>query len=177
MCIEMRQTIDDLTAVCWSRERDCYDRSFRRTRSSICRLGCVHKLFQTFQAFTTVKNVCKLLQRRTRFGNYNMLTKASAYQYIVEKNQDEISRVIARSGLARHFGNIALISDDAVILLLSNLYTESVQKGWREPNLISFALWALFGERVSHPPSRLELAKNVWQANWRDWNATNRDSF
>ena len=70
-----------------------------------------------------------------------------------------MSRVIARSGLARHFGNIALISDDAVILLLSNLYTESVQKGWREPNHISFALWTLFGERVSHPPSLLELSK------------------
>ena len=122
MCIEMRQAIDDLTAVCWSRERDCYDRSFRRTRSSICRLGCVHKLFQTFRAFTTVKNLCKLLQRRTRFGNYNMLTKASAYQYIVEKNQDEMSRVIARSGLARHFGNIALISDDAVIFYCCRTY-------------------------------------------------------
>ena len=71
---------------------------------------------------------------------------------MVEKNQDEMSRVIARSGLARHFGNIALISDDAVILLLSNLYTESVQKGWREPNHISFALWTLFGGRESHPP-------------------------
>lgn len=102
--------------------------------------------------FTTVNQKCfSYYKDEPDSVTTNMSTKAFAYQYIVEKNQDEMLRVIGKSGLARHFRNIALISDDAGDFNRCRTYMlKAFRTDGRNLTIFLFALWTIFGERVFH---------------------------
>jgi len=79
----------------------------------------------------------------------NMLAKAHAYQYIVDKNQDEILRVIGKSGLARVYSRIALTSADMGDFNCCRTYMlKAFKTDGGNPPIFLLALLTLFGERV-----------------------------
>jgi glycosyltransferase involved in cell wall biosynthesis len=81
----------------------------------------------------------------------NALAKAHAYQYIVEKNQDEILRVIGKSGLAILFRNIALTFADVGDFHCCRTYMlKAFKTDGGNPLIFLLALWTLFGEHIFH---------------------------
>jgi len=133
-------------------------------REGLLRIGLLDERILAFADWDTCISLSRLFRFTTvnkKCVNYykdepdsvttDMLTKAFAYQYIVEKNQDEMLRVIGRSGLARHFRNIALLSDDAGDFNRCRTYMlKAFRKEGGSPKIFLFALWTLFGERVFH---------------------------
>lgn len=102
--------------------------------------------------FTTVNQTCfNYYKDEPSSVTTSMRKKAFAYQYIVEKNQDEMLRVIGRSGLATHFKNIALISDDGGDFNRCRTYMlKAFREDRRNPTIFLFALWTLLGGWVFH---------------------------
>jgi len=133
-------------------------------REGLLRIGLLDESIVAFADWDTCISLSRLFRFTTvnqKCVNYykdepdsittNALAKAFAYQYIVEKNQDEMLRVIGRSGLARHFKNIALISDDAGDFNRCRTYMlKAVREDIRDPTIFLFALWTLFGGQVFH---------------------------
>ncbi len=99
---------------------------------------------------------------RSIISTTNMLAKVHAYQYIVEKNQNEILRVIGKNGLATLFRNIALASADVGDLNCCRTYMlKAFKTDGGNPLTFLLALWALFSEHVFHLASPLELSEDA----------------
>jgi glycosyltransferase involved in cell wall biosynthesis len=102
--------------------------------------------------FTTVNQPCvRYNLNETDSVTNNMQAAVSGYRRVVEKNHEEMLRVIGRRGLAKHYMWIALFSDDAGDFFCCRTYMlRAFKNDDRDPVIFLFAFSTLFGKRVFH---------------------------
>jgi glycosyltransferase involved in cell wall biosynthesis len=105
-----------------------------------------------FFKFTTVSQPCwRYCQDESDTVTRNFQAAALGYRHVVEKNQEEMLRLIGRRGLAKHYMTIALKYDDADNFFRCRTYMlKAFRNDNRDPVIFLFAFLTLFGKRVFH---------------------------